>query len=170
MRRAIGTLHVFTFKEGMLSAVAHDLRIRLEPFEVSMDGQSVRAEVDLNALTVEGPVEDGVLQADRYDAGKKAEVAKAMHGDVLRTREHPKAVYVGTATPKGDAGFDVSGELELGGRRAPLAFTVQREGDTYRTSFELQPSRWGIAQYKAMLGAIRLKDVVRIELAVTEAR
>jgi len=34
------------------------------------------------------------------------------------------------------------------------------------TSFEIQPSQWGIAQYKALLGAIRLKDVVRIEVTV----
>ena len=27
----------------------------------------------------------GVLQADQYDARKRAEVAKAMHGEVLRT-------------------------------------------------------------------------------------
>lgn len=169
MRRAKGSLYVFTFKEGMFSAVAHDLRICLEPFEVSMDGQAVRADIDLNGLAVEGPVENGVLQADRYDAGKRAEVAKAMHGDVLRTREHSKASYTGTATPS-EAGYSVSGELELAGRRAPLAFEVQRDGDTYRASFELQPSTWGIAQYKALLGAIRLKDVIRVELALAEVR
>src|SRR5882724_5703092 len=41
MRRANGTIQIFTFKEGVLSAVAHDLRIRLESFAVTLDGTAV---------------------------------------------------------------------------------------------------------------------------------
>lgn len=168
MRRAKGTIHVFTFKDGVLSAVAHDLRIRLEKFDITLEGNAVRAELDLKSLFVDGPMEKGVLQADQYDAGKRADVEKAMHGDVLLTNKHPTALFVGTAREQG-SGYSVQGELELAGKKAPLAFDVQGEGGTYRTSFEIQPSRWGIAQYKALLGAIRLKDVVRIEATLTEA-
>ncbi|HYO95350.1 MAG TPA: YceI family protein [Polyangiaceae bacterium] len=168
MRRAKGTIHVFTFKEGVLSAVAHDLRIRLETFDIVLDGEAIRAELDLKSLAVEGPMQAGVLQADQYDAGKRAEVEKAMHGDVLQTSKHPKAVFTGVATPTA-AGFNVSGELELAAKKQPLAFEVRNEGGAYRASFELVPSRWGISQYKALLGAIRLKDIVRVELAVSEA-
>jgi hypothetical protein len=32
----------------------------------------------------------------------------------------------------------------------------------------MQPTRWGIAPYRAMLGAIKLKDVVRIEAVLEE--
>jgi hypothetical protein len=32
----------------------------------------------------------------------------------------------------------------------------------------MQPSKWGVGQYKALLGAIRVKDVVRIELSLQE--
>ncbi|HET9953735.1 MAG TPA: YceI family protein [Polyangiaceae bacterium] len=168
MRRAQGTIHVFTFKEGVFSAVAHDLRIRLDRFDISLEGQAVRAELDLTSLAVEGPMENGVLQANAYDAGKRADVEKAMHGDVLRTKQHPKAVYAGTAAPSG-SGFRVQGQLELAGQQAPLAFDVTNDNGTYRASFELKPSQFGIAQYKALLGAIRLKDVVRVELALQEA-
>ena len=168
MRRAKGTIHAFTFKDGVLSAVAHDLRIRLEKFEITLDGNAVRGEFDLKSLFVDGPMEKGVLQADQYDAGKRADVEKAMHGDVLHTDKYPTAVFTGTASEQG-AGYSVKGELELAGKKAPLAFDVQKEGGAFRTSFEIQPSQWGIAQYKALLGAIRLKDVVRIEAALSEA-
>ena len=168
MRKATGTVHVFTFKEGVLSAAAHDLRLRADKFEISLDGERVRAEFELKSLFVEGPVENGVLNAAAYDAGKRAEVAKAMHGSVLRTDQHPNASFVGAAK-EGANGFEVSGELQLAGRSAPLAFSVRKEGATFRSAFEINPSKWGIAQYKALLGAIRLKDVVRIELALSES-
>lgn len=167
MRRATGQIHIFTFKEGVLSAVAHDLRIRAEKFEIELEGDTVRAAFDLKSLFVDGPMENGVLQADKYDAAKRAEVEKAMHGEVLRTEKFPKALFTGKATPN-DGGFLVQGDLELAGQKAPLTFDVKNDGGVYRASFEMQPSRWGIAQYRALLGAIRLRDVVRVDLELKE--
>jgi polyisoprenoid-binding protein YceI len=168
MRKAKGTIHVFTFKEGMLSAVAHDLRIDLPSFDITMDGSTVRAEFDLQSLSVAGPMQNGALQADQYDAGKRADVAKAMHGEVLHTASHPKATFNGSATPNGD-NYRVQGQLELAGKVQPLEFDVILDQGTYRAQFELQPSRWGIAQYKALLGAIKLKDLLKVELALSDA-
>jgi polyisoprenoid-binding protein YceI len=167
MRRAQGTIHAFTFKDGVLSAVAHDLRIRLEQFEITLEGDQVRGEFDLKSLFVDGPMENSVLQAEKYDAGKRKDVEKAMHGEVLRTDKNPKALFTGTARAAGD-GFQVSGELELAGKKSALTFNVRNDAGSYRSEFELQPSLWGISQYKALLGAIKLKDVVRIELSLQE--
>ena|SRR5882724_9453498 len=169
MRRASGTIHVFTFKEGVLSAIAHDLRIRLQSFQIALDGTDVKADFDLKSLQVEGPMRNGVLQAEHYDAGKRADVAKAMQAEVLHTDRHPKAAFVGTALGVGDGGYRVEGQLQLAGSSQPLSFDVRHDGGTYRAAFELKPSRWGIAQYKALLGAIKLKDVLRVELALTES-
>ncbi len=168
MPKAKGTIQIFTFKEGLMSAVAHDLRVSLPGFEIVLDGTAVKADFDLKSLVVDGPMNNGVLQADQYDAGKKADVAKAMHGEVLHTEKHPKAAFTGTALPVGD-GYHVEGQLQLAGSTQPLAFDVRNDGGTYRAAFDLQPSRWGIAQYKAMLGAIKLKDGFKVELALTEA-
>jgi polyisoprenoid-binding protein YceI len=168
MRRAKGTIHVFTFKDGVLSAIAHDLRIRLVEFTISLDADAVRGEFDLSTLFVDGPVRDGVVHPEEYDAGKRADVEMAMHDDVLHTDKHPTARFTGRATPEGD-GFSISGILELAGHQAPLSFAVQKANDAYRARFELVPSRWQIEPYRALLGAIRLKDLVRIEIALTDA-
>lgn len=167
MRTASGKVQVFTFKDGVLSAVAHDLRLHFEKFRITLDGQDVRAEFDLKSLSVDGPMENGALREGGYDAGKRAEVEKAMHHDVLKSDRNPQATFVGKAEPRGD-GFHVNGTLALAGGQAPLAFDVKNQGGRYAAAFEIKPSQWGIAQYKALLGAIRLKDVVRIELDLTE--
>jgi hypothetical protein len=171
MRRATGSIRVFTFKEGLMSAVAHDLRVQLRNFEVTLDGTNVRGVFDLKSLFVEGPMENGVLHAEKYDDGKRADVAKAMHGQVLHTDDYPQALFTGSATPSGSQGdgFHVAGELELVGHRRPLSFEVRNEQGSYRAEFELKPSSWGISQYKALLGAIKLRDVLRVELALTES-
>ena len=167
MRRAKGTIQVFTFKDGILARAAHDLQIRLDKFEITLDGDRVRGDFPLRELHVDGPVEGGVVRPEQYDAGKRADVEKAMHGDVLHTEKHPTARFEGKALPSGD-GFEVQGQFELGGQTAPLAFGVKNDAGVYRAQIEIQPSRWGIAQYKALLGAIRLKDLVRIDIALTD--
>jgi hypothetical protein len=168
VRAAKGTISVFTFKDGILARAAHDLALRLDRFEITLDGDRVTAMLPLEALSVVGPVEGGVVRADRYDAAQRDEVEGTMHAQILRTARNPTARFTGRALPQG-TGFEVSGQFELAGRTATLSFDVHRDGDLYRARFEIPPSRWGIAPYKALLGAIKLKDVVRIELALSDA-
>jgi YceI-like protein len=167
MRTAKGTISVFTFKDGILARAAHDLALRMERFEIALDGDRVTAVMPLEGLEVLGPVEGGVLRAEKYDDAQRAEVERTMHTDVLRTARYPTARFAGRAIPEGN-GFHVDGQLELAGRTTTLSFDVRRDGDVYRARFDMPPSRWGIQPYKALLGAIKLKDNVRIELALTE--
>ena len=167
MRQARGTIEVFTFKDGLLARAAHDLALRFDEFDVVLDAETVTAHFPLRALKVTGPVEGGALRADLFDPDRRREIEQTMHDRVLLSARHPSARFSGRASPSAN-GYEVSGQLELAGRSAPLAFSVQREGDRYRARFEIQPSRWGIAPYKALFGAIKLKDLVRVELALGE--
>jgi polyisoprenoid-binding protein YceI len=167
MRTARGTITVFTFKDGILARAAHDLALRMEPFEVALDGDRVTAVMPLEELAVLGPVEGGVVRAEQYDDARRAEVEQTMHTEVLRTARYPMARFAGRASADG-GGFHVDGQLELAGRTTTLAFDVHHDGGTYRARFEIPPSRWGIQPYKALLGAIKVKDSVRIELALIE--
>lgn len=167
MRQARGSIEVFTFKHGLLARAAHDLALRFEEFEVALDGETVTAHFPLRALKVTGPVESGAIRADLYDPGQRRQIEQAMHDQVLLSARHPSARFTGRAIASAQ-GYEVAGQLELAGRSAPLTFSVRRDGDLHRASFEIQPSRWGIAPYKALFGAIKLKDLLRVELALGE--
>jgi polyisoprenoid-binding protein YceI len=171
MRRATGSIRIFTFKEGLMSAVAHDLRVQLRSFQITLDGSEVKGEFDLKSLVVEGPMHNGVFDAAAYDESKRADVEKAMHDEVLHTHRHPTASFTGSVSPTGSQseGYQVTGLLRLAGKSQPLHFDVRHDRGTYRAEFELKPSLWGISRYKALLGAIKLKDLLRIELALSEA-
>ena len=151
-----------------MSAVAHDLRVSLPSFDITLDGTALKAEFDLKSLQVDGPMQHGELHAEQYDAGKRADVAKAMHGEILHTDLHPQARFIGAAVPVGDD-YRVDGKLELAGKTQPFAFDVRNDGGTFRAEFDLKPSRWGIAQYKALFGAIKLQDLIKVSVALTEA-
>jgi len=168
MRRAGSTLHVFTFKEGLLSAAAHDLRLRFERFTCRLDGVALAVTIEVGSLRVDGPVRGGIVHPEEYDAHRRAEIERAAQREVLRAERFPTAEFSGEAAARPD-GFDVRGNLTLAGREGALSFAVKRDGTTYRAAFELRPSVWGIAPYSAMLGTMRVQDRVRVELAFSEA-
>ena len=167
MRRATVSLQIFTFKEGLLSAVAHDLRLGLAPFPIELDGETVRVRVPLGSLRVDGAVRDGVIQPGTLDGRQRADIERAALKDVLRADRYPTFEFDGIAVPRG-AAFDVRGDLALAGRSAPVTFTMEGDGRAYQGHFAFRPSAWGIQPYRALLGAIRLQDHVRIELTATE--
>jgi hypothetical protein len=167
LRRAIGPLDVFTFKEGLLARAAHDLHLRIDSVTATLDGDQVRAEISLLDLHLLGPVEGGVTYPERYDAGRRAEVETTMRDRILHLHDHPTATFHGRATAR-EGGFVVEGTLHLAGARAPLSFPVRSESAVHRASFEIAPSDWGVAPYRALMGAIRLADRVRLEVALTE--
>ena len=159
---------MFTYKAGLLARAAHDLRLRLETFQVTLDGEKMHGDFDLRSLRVEGPVEGGVVRRDLFDKGERTEIERAMNAEVLHTDRYPTARFEGLAPPRGK-GLAVAGTLALVEREVPLAFDVRWEDGAYRAELEIRPSRWGIAPYRALLGTIRLQDRVRIELALTDA-
>jgi hypothetical protein len=167
MRRATGTVRVFTFKAGLLSPIAHDLQLRLPSFQIELDGETVRATFELASLVVDGATRPGASGVERLDAATRRRIEKAARDEVLRAGIAPQAVFSGTVRPSQGA-LSVTGELELVGHRASLGFQVEEDAGTFRASFDLQPSRWGIAPYAALLGAIRLQDRITIDVELRE--
>ena len=58
----------------------------------------------------------------------------------------------------------VRGTLELVGRSAPLELTLRARDGRLVGEVEFKPSRWGIKPYKALAGAIKLQDRVKVRV------
>lgn len=158
-----GLVHVFTFKDGLLSAVAHDLRLTARGFEVRLDGDQVHATFPLEQLKVDGAMRAGALDDRALKPKHKREIRDAMLGKkILKARQHPQAVFRGQRT-----GMRVQGDLLLAGRSAPIDLTVTEQGGRFTGKVTLVPSRWGIVPYSAMLGTLKLQDRVVVSFDLT---
>jgi polyisoprenoid-binding protein YceI len=98
---------------------------------------------------------------DRY----KREIQGNISKKVLMTDRHPQAIFEGKRVETED-GFKVDGTLELKGKRVPIAFDLHLEESHLKGKVELTQSRWGIKPFRAMGGAIKLKDTLRIEFSL----
>lgn len=155
-----GHVYIFTFKDPsrLLSPIAHDLRLSCNRFEASLDGDRVRAWFSPDEIEVDGPVRDGRVDRGGFGKLERSKILSAMRKDVLQTRKHREVRFVGALRDE-----RVEGKLTLCGRTVDLAFDVTVDEARVSGRVELQPSRWGIKPYKALLGALVLEDRVVIE-------
>jgi hypothetical protein len=144
---------VYTWREGLLARVGHDLRISASTFTFREEEGRWTLRVPVHALRVDGAMKDGRLVP--VGDGDRRDIEAAMHEEVLRARQFPEVV----ATVVGDAV-----ELRLMGRTLRLSVDARRADGRVRATVELVPSRWGIPPYKALLGALRLQDRVRVDV------
>jgi len=157
-------LRVFTFKDGLLSTVAHDLRLTLVRWHIDVDDTgAVKGSFFPATLKVDGVMRGGQLDADALSGANQREVLANVNDKLLQTGRHPEATLVGRVVGEG-ARRQFEGTLTLAGRAASITAPFEVTDAFVRVSLELQPTRWGIAPYKALMGAIRLQDRVRITL------
>jgi polyisoprenoid-binding protein YceI len=158
---------IFTFKEGLLSAVAHDLKLRVSGMNVDVDGdQAVRATFDASSIQVVCARKNGADAPELLSAANKEEIQANIRKDVLGGREI--SFRSSKITPEGGS-YRVEGELTLNGKTKPVAALVQREGDRYVTEVTIHQPDFGIKPYSAMLGTLKVQPDVKVRIAVPAA-
>jgi hypothetical protein len=86
--------------------------------------------------------------------------------EILLSRRYPRIELDGSLKALDGSKLELRGELRLRGQARPFKTELIRAGDTLQTVFDLKPSDFGIAPYKALAGAIKLEDRVRVSIAV----
>jgi polyisoprenoid-binding protein YceI len=169
------TCHVFTFKEGVLSAVAHDLRIRVERFTIEIDeaAGTVVARVSASSLRVDCAMKDGRESFDALSDRNKREIEGNIEGEVLHAKRHPEIVFRSTKIDRGLEGLEADGDerhiegtLSLHGTERPLRVTARRQAGRWTAEVELHQPDFGIKPYSAMLGTLKVRPVVRVRVSV----
>jgi len=163
-----GECLVFTFKEGLLSAVAHDLKIRVGRWELRRDGDdgAVEASFDPSSLTVVCAMRDGRDALGAVSARDAQKIEASIRSDVLLASQHREIRFRSTRVePQGD-GYQIEGELTLAGRGRKLAARVTRQGGQLVTEVRLHQPDFGIKPFSAMFGTLKIKPEVVVRLSV----
>ncbi len=162
-------LYIFTFREGLLARLAHDLRLHASAFELQLEAGRIRGWVDPSSLEV-----DGVAHGQRVDAGAlsaddKRKIQHNLRQEVLEIARYPRIEIEGSVA-RAASGWQADVLLQLHGTSRRLQIPVKLEADRAIAEIEIRPSDFGIAPYKALGGAIRLQDRVRVSAIVLAER
>ena len=157
-------LWVYTFKEGLLSRVAHDLKLKASKAAWSIEGPTGPLEVRVpsDGLRVECAMEKGVEKPAVLSASDKAQIEKNLRKEVLETVRFPEIRF--TAREISDA--SVVGTLALHGVSREIRLPLRSQGDDIWAEFEVDQRDFRIKPYQAMLGALKVAPVVKVVVRV----
>ena len=156
-----GQFWIYTFKEGLLSSVAHDLRLSMSRFQITLDGAKVEGLFWGDSLNIDGVMKQGTLDEKALNFLEKAQIKRVIRKEILQTQRFPTAAFSGTLVEQ-----EVNGELTLKSRQQPLSLSICGARNRVSGTVEITPSQWGIAPYSALLGTLKLQDRVLIEFDV----
>ena len=159
--------HVFTFKEGVLSAVAHDLKIRVGKGSVTLgEGDAIEATFDPTSLSVVCARKDGRDAPGTLSGGDKKKIEGNILEDVLHSKKHPEIRFRSTSAERDGDRATITGELTLHGRTKTLTATATKKGERWETEVAIHQPDFGIKPYSAMLGALKVQPTVKVQLSV----
>jgi polyisoprenoid-binding protein YceI len=158
-----GECRLFTFKEGALSALGHDLALRASRWSVDLrrESRTVTARVVAASVEVVCARHQGADDLGALSSGDRAKIERTARSEVLRVERFPEVVFEGAWT--GEEPSAVDGSLTLCGVTKPIRVAVSRVGERVVCKATVHQPSWGITPYHAMLGALRVQPDVLVE-------
>jgi len=159
---------VLTFREGLLSPVAHDLLLRATAFQVTVDPAlpALSVEIDASSLRVVTAMREGQPLPGALRPSDAGEIEATIAGQVLRASHFPVIRFASASVSRTDAGYDVRGQLTIAGRTRDVSLTVTRAAGRLATEVRIHQPDYGIRPYRAMLGTLRVKPDVVVRAAI----
>ena len=159
---------VFTYKEGLLSAVAHDLKIRVTKFVIDIDEttQNIAAQFDAKSLRVVCAMEDGKEAAARLSAANKREIEGNIVRTVLQADDYPEIRFGSMSVEEKGDGYALKGKLALHGHDRQVRMQVRKEGGQYVAETRLHQPDFGIRPYTALFGTLKVQADVTVRVIV----
>ena len=156
-----GSLKIKTTREGAAAKAGHDLVLDAKSWSGTVevgDSPSIELSVDPNGIEVES----GTGGAKPLGDDEKADINKSITGKVLGTSE---ITFKSTEVSLDDGSGTATGELSIAGSSDTVNVPLDVGDDgTVSASISLKQSDFGIKQFKALMGALKVGDQVEVEI------
>jgi len=157
---------VFTYKDGLLSRVGHDLKLRCDRFTVDLDDEHVQATFDAGAWTCLAALKNGRENPGALSDKDKRQILENMRKSVLEPDRHPEIRFVSTELGREGNALRVRGDLTLCGTTRSISATARRVSGTWVAEVDLDQTHFGIKPFTALMGTLKVKPGVKVRLTV----
>jgi hypothetical protein len=154
---------VYTFAEGLLSRLAHDLEIAANDASGEAQGDTCTLHIPVRALAVVGAVKRGQVDRGVLSASDRESIERQIQGEVLRGAE----ITARGTREGGTARIAVTAPTGRAEVTCPIDVSTSEREARARGEVELSLRALGIAPVKGPMGAFRLADRVRVTFELT---
>ena len=159
---------VYSYKDGLLSKIAHDLKHRVTRFAVHIDEttRAIDAAIDAGSLRVECVMKDGVESTEEMRADDKHKIEQQIAQEVLHADEHPVIRFHSTSVRPRPEGLEIEGMLALNAWTHQVSTLARRVNGHYEAELTIHQPAFGIKPFSAMMGTLKIKPDVLVRLVV----
>lgn len=155
---------VYTQKEGMLSAVAHDLKLEVRSWTLQADPISshVIATFKAASLTPLCAMKDGRERPGDLSASDLEKIRLSALNEVLEASRYPEIRFVAERVQREGAIQRLSGTLTIKGIARPFQVSITEAGGLYQGEGTVHQPDFKIRPFSALLGTLKVRPDVRI--------
>ncbi|MGH3754738.1 MAG: YceI family protein [Pseudonocardiaceae bacterium] len=148
---------VSVFREGLLTSVGHDVTFQVTTLSLDVgDDDAVTGDFDPSSLRV---TTEAISASDRKKIERNAE-------DTLEARRYPKIEFRSVSVVRDGDRARIEGDLTLHGVTAPISVEARDDGRRWNAKIVLDQRKFGIKPFSAMLGALKVKPEVEVDISV----
>jgi hypothetical protein len=147
---------VSVFREGLLTSFGHDVTLKVTNLSLEVgDDDRIIADFDTSSLRVA----TDVSASDRKDIEKNAR-------KVLEPDKYPKIQFRSVSVVREEDRARIEGDLTLHGVTNPISVEARDDGARWNATIVLDQRKFGIKPFSAMLGGLKVKPEVEVEISV----
>lgn len=153
-----GSLKVKTGKEGAAAAMGHNLVIEVKSWEATVEGGDSPS-ISLTADPSSVEVIEGTGGKKALTDKDKGDIKKSISDKVLGSSQ----ITFNSSSVEDNGGQLVAkGDLSIAGKSNSVSIPLQAGGGKLSGSLQLSQKDYGIKQFSAAFGALKVKDQVEV--------
>ena len=166
-----GTLLLHTGREGMAKKVGHDLVIQASQWsaKVNVDADNPAASTAIVTVDTRSlDVVSGEGGAKALSDKDRKDIKENIDKKVLKTDKFPEITFQSTRVDSTGADkATVHGDVTIMGTARPASMDITLNGNKATGTMTLKQSDWGIKPFSALMGTLKLADVLKVTVEAT---
>jgi len=158
---------IFTYKEGLLAPIAHDLKLRVGKFSLSVkDKAEISASFDSASLEVVCAMENGLDKPNSLSNRDCGQIQDNIIRDVLKSKRFPDIRFQSSTLSEDEGDYRIAGDITICGVTRPMQFITRRQGNRYVAEVELHQPDFRIKPFRALMGTLKVAANLRVQISV----
>jgi hypothetical protein len=154
-----GSLKVKTGKEGAAAKMGHNLVLGVNSWEATVEGGDSPS-ISLTADPGSVEVIEGSGGAKPLSDKDKGDIKKSIGNKVLGSSQ---ITFTSSSVEDNGGQMVAKGDLSIAGQSSQVSIPLSVNGGTISGSVTLSQKDFGIKQFSAMMGALKVTDQVQVE-------
>lgn len=159
-----GEMLVKVYREGMAKKAGHDLIIEVKSWSATATVAEPITESSFSGTADVGSfsVRTGVGGVKPLSDGDKADIKKNITQKILTS---PTITFESTGV--NPSTNTLQGNMTIMGKSQPVDIKLTESGGKVNANLTVVQSKWGIKPFQAMMGALKVRDAVDVEIEAT---